>query len=60
MREPVSSSSWLNETSRDFVAGVSFTGTVTSPKLIDPVQMVVGTTEILRQVASELRRQPAH
>ena len=43
MRDPVSSSSWLNETSRDFVAGVSFTGTVTSPKLIDPVQMVVGT-----------------
>ena len=49
IRAPVSSSSWLKETSRLLVAGVSFTGTVTSPKLMDPVQMVVGTAGNLRQ-----------
>ena len=44
MRELVLSSSWLNRTSRDFVAETSFTGTVTSPKLIVPVQIALGTT----------------
>src|SRR3954469_829652 len=43
MRAPVPSSSWLKDTSRDLVAGVSLTGTVTSPKLMEPVQMAVGT-----------------
>jgi hypothetical protein len=33
----------LKRTSRDFVAEVSFTGTVTSPKLIVPVQIALGT-----------------
>src|SRR4051812_23073642 len=43
MRELVPASSWLNDTSRDFVAGVSFTGTATRPKLMVPVHTAVGT-----------------
>ena len=43
IRELVPASSWLNDTSRDFVAGVSFTGTATSPKLMVPVHTAVGT-----------------
>src|SRR5262245_50267603 len=44
MRLPVAASSWLKRTSRDLVADTSRTGTVTSPKLIEPVQMACGTT----------------
>src|SRR4051794_11117774 len=43
MRDPVPSSSWLNETSRFLVAVTSRTGTCTSPKLIAPVQIELGT-----------------
>ncbi len=43
IREAVPASSWLKDTSRDLVAGVSFTGTVTSPKLMVPVHTAVGT-----------------
>src|SRR6187455_2335150 len=43
MRAPVPSSSWLNRTSRDFVAETARTGTVTSPKLMVPVQIALGT-----------------
>src|SRR6185437_14998723 len=42
MRAPVPFSSWLKLTSLLFVAPTSFTGTWTSPKLIDPVQMELG------------------
>src|SRR5258708_6659850 len=42
MRAPVPSSSWLKLTSLLFVAPTSFTGTWTSPKLIAPVQIVLG------------------
>ena len=58
MRAPVSASSWLNARPATCVADVSFTGTVTSPKLIDPVQMVVGTGRSLAGsvVAHYLRR----
>src|SRR5215467_1581379 len=43
MRDPVAASSWLKRTSCDLVADTRRTGTVTSPKLIDPVQMACGT-----------------
>src|SRR5215213_2288143 len=43
MRLPVSASSWLKRTSCDLVADTRRTGTVTSPKLIEPVQMACGT-----------------
>ena len=43
MREPVPASSWLKRTSCDRVADTRRTGTVTSPKLIEPVQMACGT-----------------
>ena len=48
MRAPVSASSWLKRTSCDVVAETSRTGTVTSPKLIDPVQMALGTSMLPR------------
>src|SRR5215213_5026079 len=44
MRLPVSASSWLKRTSCDFVADTRRTGTVTSPKLIEPVQIACGTS----------------
>src|ERR671935_1544458 len=43
MRAPVPSSSWLNRTSFERTADTSFTGTVTRPKLMFPLQMVLGT-----------------
>src|ERR1044071_4312721 len=43
MRLPVEASSWLNRTSCDRVADTRRTGTVTNPKLIEPVQMACGT-----------------
>src|SRR4051794_13189867 len=65
MREPVLSSSWLNDTSRFFVAVTMRTGTCTSPKLIAPVQIKLGTSAPLvprwRSVRSELYvPPPAH
>src|SRR6266508_466445 len=42
MRAPVPSSSWLNRTSLGDTALNSFTGTLTSPKLIAPLQMALG------------------
>src|SRR5215475_12683635 len=42
MRAPVPSSSWLKLTSLLLVALTNRTGTCTSPKLIDPVQMALG------------------
>ena len=41
MRAPVSASSWWKRTSCDCVADTSRTGTVTRPKLIDPVQIAL-------------------
>src|SRR4051794_24425756 len=43
MRLPVLASSWLKRTSCERVAETRRTGTVTSPKLIEPVQMACGT-----------------
>src|SRR5919204_1007494 len=43
MRAPDPSSSWLNDTSRFLVAVTIRTGTCTSPKLIAPVQIELGT-----------------
>src|SRR6476646_12117872 len=43
MRAPVVSSSWLKRTSRERVAETARTGTVTSPKLIVPGQIALGT-----------------
>src|SRR6185436_11785675 len=43
MRAPVVSSSWLIRTSRERVAETARTGTVTSPKLMVPVQIALGT-----------------
>src|SRR5215204_410408 len=43
MRLPVAASSWLKRTSCDLVADTRRTGTVTNPKLIEPVQMACGT-----------------
>src|SRR3954452_16912673 len=57
MRDPVLCSSWLNDTSRFFVAVTIRTGTCTSPKLIAPVQIELGTRTPLfvrRSVRSEL------
>src|SRR3954452_12355808 len=42
MRAPVSASSWWKRTSCERVADTRRTGTVTNPKLMDPVQMAVG------------------
>src|SRR4051812_37666528 len=42
MRAPVPSSSWLNRTSLGDTALNSFTGTLTSPKLMAPLQMALG------------------
>src|SRR4051794_22592919 len=42
MRAPVPSSSWLNRTSFGETALNSFTGTLTSPKLMAPLQMALG------------------
>src|SRR6266850_1137420 len=42
MRAPVPSSSWLNRTSLGETALNSFTGTLTSPKLMAPLQMALG------------------
>src|SRR5688500_14694582 len=42
MRAPVPSSSWLKRTSLGETALNSFTGTLTSPKLMDPLQMALG------------------
>src|SRR3954453_3081184 len=42
MRAPVSASSWWKRTSYERVADTRRTGTVTNPKLMDPVQMAVG------------------
>ena len=47
MRAPVSASSWWKRTSWDRVADTRRTGTVTSPKLIDPVQMACGQGGLL-------------
>src|SRR5512135_1408367 len=47
MRAPVPSSSWLKLTSLLFVALTSLTGTWTSPKLIEPVQIALGIGWIL-------------
>src|SRR3974390_214155 len=44
MRAPVPASSWLNRTSSARVADTRRTGTVTRPKLMDPVQIALGTT----------------
>ena len=46
-RALVPASNWWKRTSSDFVADTSRTGTVTSPKLIDPVQMACGTCLLL-------------
>src|SRR5215468_1459635 len=43
MRAPVPSSSWLKRTSFERTADTSFTGTVTRPKLMLPLQIVLGT-----------------
>src|SRR5918999_1658454 len=43
MRAPVPSSSWLKRTSFERTAETSFTGTVTSPKEMFPLQMALGT-----------------
>ena len=48
MRELVPSSSWWKRTSWDRVAEIMRTGTVTRPKLIDPVQIALGTGALLR------------
>src|SRR2546423_13186005 len=42
MRAPVPSSSWLNRTSLGDTALNSFTGTLTSAKLMAPLQMALG------------------
>src|SRR2546423_8663214 len=42
MRAPVPSSSWLNRTSLGETALNSFTGTLTSPKLMAPLQIALG------------------
>src|SRR5256885_17223658 len=42
MRAPAPSSSWLNRTSLGDTALNSFTGTLTSPKLMAPLQMALG------------------
>src|SRR4051812_23236370 len=42
MRDPEPFSNWLKLTSLLFVAPTNFTGTCTSPKLMDPVQMELG------------------
>jgi hypothetical protein len=44
IRAPVPSSSWLKLTSRERVAVVSLIGTLTSPKLMDPLHTALGTT----------------
>src|ERR1041384_742828 len=49
MRAPVPSSSWWNLTSFGDVAENSFTGTLTSPKLIAPVQIERGNLPTSRQ-----------
>ena len=46
MRAPVPSSSWLNETSRLSVAVTSLTGTCTSPKPTEPLQIELGTPHL--------------
>src|SRR5262245_18756828 len=47
MRAPVSASSWLKRTSSERVADTRRTGTVTRPKLMDPVQIALGTPSLL-------------
>src|SRR6266576_1040449 len=42
MRAPVPSSSWLKRTSLGETALNSFTGTLTSPKLMAPLQIALG------------------
>src|SRR5438309_3787669 len=48
MRALVPASSWLKRTSFGDTAPTSFTGTLTSPKLIAPLQMGRGTATSLR------------
>src|SRR5438477_10229391 len=54
MREPEPSSSWWNLTSRDRVAEIILIGTVTSPKLIEPVQIALGTEILLGRVGGRI------
>src|SRR2546426_11173164 len=48
MRALVPASSWLKRTSFGDTAPMSFTGTLTSPKLMAPLQMGRGTATSLR------------
>src|SRR3954462_6815300 len=55
MRAPVPSSSWLNRTSLGETALNSFTGTLTSPKLIAPLQMALGMA-LVSHLSGDFRR----
>ena len=50
MRAPVPSSNWLKEMRWELVALNSFTGTVTRPKLIAPLQMARAIAVLLAAV----------
>ena len=52
MRAPSASCSWLKRTSFGDTAVVSFTGTLTSPKLIEPLQIERGASASASRVAN--------